>query len=142
MHVCMLVSSRRMKVELTIAALCCFLLAFGHTAIGRRWILPALRAGALPDTPFGSPRLSLGMLRFTWHVVSIMLLGFGVLLIALAFVPGADMKTLLLRWLAVLWLAAGALAVWGVRRRPRSILRFPVPLVMLVIAAMSWTASS
>lgn len=131
-----------MKVELTIAALGCLLLAFGHTAIGRRWILPNLTVGALPGTPFGSPRLSLGMLRFTWNVVSIMLLGFGVLLMTLAFAPGADTKTLLLRWLAAFWLVAAVLAFWGVRRRPRSILRFPVPPVMLVIAVMSWITSS
>jgi hypothetical protein len=28
-----------MDAVLAIAALCCFLLAFGHTAIGLRWIL-------------------------------------------------------------------------------------------------------
>jgi uncharacterized membrane protein YhhN len=60
----------------------------------------------------------------------------------LAFAPDADTKTLLLRWLAVFWLAAAVLAFWGVRRRPRSILRFPVPPVMLLIAVMSWIASS
>jgi hypothetical protein len=131
-----------MKVELTIAALCCFLLAFGHTAIGVRWILRDLTAEALPRTPFGSARLSLGMVRFTWHVVSLLLLAFGVLLMTLVFAPDADAKTLLLRWLAALWLTAAALAVWEARRRPSSILRFPVPLVMFVIALMSGIASS
>jgi hypothetical protein len=130
-----------MNVELTIAGLCCFLLAFGHAAIGLRWILPNLTARDLPGTPFGSPRLTLGMLRYTWHVVTVMLTGFGVLLVTLALAPDADQRTLVLRWLAALWLGATALAVWNVRRRPSSILRFPVPLVMLAIAALSWAAS-
>jgi hypothetical protein len=131
-----------MNLELAIAGLCCFLLAFGHTAIGARWILRDLTAGALPSTPFGSARLSLGMVRFTWHAVTLLLLGFGVLLMTLAFAPDADAKTLLLRWLAVLWLTAAALAVWEARRRPLTILRFPVPLVMFVIALMTGIASS
>jgi hypothetical protein len=35
-----------------------------------------------------------------------------------------------------------AMAGWNTRRRPRSLLRFPVPLVFLVIAVMCWTAST
>jgi hypothetical protein len=131
-----------MKVELVIAGLCCFLLALGHTAIGLRWVLPRLSPRSLPGTPFGSSRLTLGMLVFTWNVVSVMLIGFGVLLMTLAFAPSADTETLLLRWLAVLWLAATALAMWSARRRPSSIVRFPVPLIMFLIALMSWTAST
>jgi hypothetical protein len=116
-----------MRTELAIAALCCFALAFGHAAIGLRWILPSLGEWAPPRTPFGSARLTLGMVRFTWHAFSVLLLGFGVLLVTLAWAPGADPRTLVLRWLAVLWLAATALAVWSARRRPSSMLRFPVP---------------
>jgi hypothetical protein len=131
-----------MNVELAIAGLCCLVLTFGHTAIGLRWVLPNLTERGLPGTPFGSPRLTLGMVRYTWHVVSVMLLGFGVLLWTFAWAPDADPRTLVLRWFAALWLAATALALWSVRRRPRSILRFPVPVVMFVIALMSWAAST
>jgi len=131
-----------MKVELVIAGLSCFVLALGHTGIGLRWILPRLSPRSLPATPFGSSRLTLGMLVFTWNVVTVMLVGFGVLAMTLAFAPGADTKTLLLRWLAALWLTATALAVWTTRRRPSSIVRFPVPLIMFLISVMSWTAST
>jgi hypothetical protein len=131
-----------MKVELAIAGLCCFLLAYGHTAIGRRWILPSLTDLDLRGTPFGPPRLTLGMLRFTWHIVSVMLAAFGILLTTLAWDSGADPKTLLLRWFAAFWLAATAMAVWSARHRLRSILRFPVPLFMFVIAVMCWAAST
>jgi hypothetical protein len=131
-----------MNAELTIAGLGCFLLAFGHGAIGLRWVLPNLTKDRLPNTPFGSPAMTLGMVRFTWHIVTVLLVGFGILLIALAWVPDADPKTLLLRWLAALWLAATALACWNARRRPASLLRLPVPLVFVVIAVMCWIAST
>jgi hypothetical protein len=131
-----------MNVELAIAGLCCLVLAFGHAAIGLRWVLPNLSERGPSGTPFGSPRLTLGMLRYTWHVVSLMLLGFGVLLLTLAWADGADTRTLVLRWLAALWLAATALAAWNVRRRPRAILRFPVPVLMFVIAVMTGAASA
>src|SRR5512132_2381896 len=101
-----------MNVELATAGLGCFILAFGHTTIGLRWVLPNLTKGRLPSTPFGSPSMTLGMVRFTWHVVSVLNVGFGILLMALAWAPDADPKTLLLRWCAVLWLAVTALACW------------------------------
>jgi hypothetical protein len=131
-----------MSLGLAIAGLGCFLLAFGHATIGRRWVLPNLAGGSLPSTPFGPPSMTLGMVRFTWNLVSVVLVGFGILFMALALAPSADPKALLLRWSAAFWLAATALACWPARRRPRSLLRFPVPLVFLVIAAMCWTAST
>jgi hypothetical protein len=131
-----------MNVELAIVGLGCFVLAFGHTTVGLRWVLPNLTGGRLPSTPFGPPSMTLGMVRFTWHIVSVLLVGFGVLLVALAWAPDADPKTLLLRWFAAFWLAATVLACWNARRRPRSLLRLPVPLVFVVIAAMCWLAST
>jgi hypothetical protein len=131
-----------MNLALAIAGLGCFLLAFGHTTIGLRWLLPNLANGSLPSTPLGPPSMTLGMVRFTWHLVSVLLVGFGILFMALAVARDADPKTLLLRWFAAFWLAATALACWPARRRPRSLLRFPVPSVFLVIAAMCWTAST
>jgi hypothetical protein len=131
-----------MNVELAIAALGWFVLAFGHTTIGLRWVLPNLTKERLPSTPFGPPSMTLSMLRFTWHVVSVLLVGFGILLMALAWAPGADPKTLVLRWFVAFLLAATALACWQARRRPRSLLRLPVPLIFVVIAVMCWTAST
>ena len=130
-----------MNVELAIAGLGWFVLAFGHTMIGLRWVLPNIAAAPLPSTPFGPPSLTLNMLRFTWHIVSVLLVAFGVLFTTLALAPDADPKTLLLRWCAAFLLAATAMAFWQVRRRPLSILRLPVPVVFVVIAAMCLAAS-
>jgi hypothetical protein len=131
-----------MKVELTIAGLGCFALALGHATIGVRWVLPNLTNAHLPSTPFGSRARTIGMVRFTWHIVSVLLLGFGVLLVTLGWAPHANPKALLLRWCAALWLVAAATACWNARRQPRSLLRPPVPLVMVVIAVMCGTAST
>jgi hypothetical protein len=131
-----------MNVALAIAGLGWFVLAFGHTTIGLRWVLPNLTKGRLPSTPFGPPAMTLGMVRFTWHIVSILQVGFGILLITLACAPDADPKALLLRWVGAFSLAATALAGWQARRRPSSLLRFPVPLVLVVIAVLCWTAST
>jgi hypothetical protein len=131
-----------MTLELTIAAVGWFALALGHTTIGLRWVLPNLRQARLPSTPFGPPSMTFSMVWFTWHVVSVLLLGSGVLFMTLALAPDADPKTLLLRWFAAVLLIATAVACWGARRRPRSILRLPVPLVFVLIAALSLTASA
>jgi hypothetical protein len=131
-----------MKAELATAGACCFLLAFGHTAIGVRWIFPILNEARLPGTPFGPPAMTLSMLRFTWLVVSLVALGFGILLVTLAAAPDADPETLLLRWLAVFWLAATAMALWQIRRRPSNLVRLPVPLVFLLVAVLCWAAST
>lgn len=130
-----------MNAELTIAGISCFALAFGHIAIGFRWIVPSLTKGSLPSTPFGPPSLTLGMVRFTWHIVSVLLVAFGVLLLTLAGVTEMNPRMLVLRWFAALWLGATATACWEARRRPRSLLRFPLPIVFVLIAVLCWTAS-
>ncbi len=131
-----------MTAELAIAGVGWFVLAAGHTLIGVRWVLPRLWDVDLPSTPFGGPSLTLNMLRFTWHIVTLNLLAFGVLFIMLALAPGADLKTLVLRWAAALMLVATALAAWQVRRRPSSLLRLPVPLVFVLIAVLCLVASA
>lgn len=130
-----------MSPELVIAAVCCFLLTTGHTAIGARWVLPGLDREALPKTPFGSRSMTFNMIRFTWNVVSLFQFACGVLLAILAFAPHANLDPLVLRWLAGFWVAATLMLLWEVRRRPRSLLRLPVPLLLVVIAAACWAAS-
>jgi hypothetical protein len=131
-----------MNIELAIAALGWFVLAFGHTTIGLRRVLPNLTQERLPSTPFGPPSRTLSMVRLTWYIVSVLLTAFGILLMALAWAPDADPRTLLLRWFAALSLAATAQACWQARRRPSRLLRRPAPWVLVVIAVMCWTAST
>lgn len=130
-----------MTAELVIAGFSSLALAAGHTWIGLRWVLPHLDKGRLPRTPFGPSSLTLGMVRFCWQIISVLLPWFGVLFLALAWTH-VDPRTLILRLGGVFWLAATGISMWNARRRPARLLRFPVPAFMALIAAMCWLASS
>ena len=130
-----------MSVELTIAGLSCVALAVGHWLVGY-WVLPGLRTARLPSSPFGPPPMTLGMVRFTWHIVTVMLVAFATLLLTLAWAGDGDPETLLLRWFAVFWIVATATVLWVARRRPSNLLRLPVPVLFVLIAVMCWVASA
>ena len=130
-----------MKVELTIAAVSCAALAVGHWLVGR-WVVPGLRRDRMPSTPFGPSSMTLGMVRFTWHIVTVMLLAFGALLTTLAWAADADPRTLLLRWFAAFWIVGTVTVFWVARRRPTNLLRLPVPVLFVIIAVMCWIASA
>jgi hypothetical protein len=68
-----------MNVEMTVAGPGFIVLALGHMAVGARWVLPNLTRADLPSTPLGSPSMALGMVRFTWHMLTVVLVSFGVL---------------------------------------------------------------
>ncbi len=130
-----------MDVGLGIAGLICVAMALGHTTIGFVWVLPSLTEERLPSTPFGPSSMTVAMVHVTWYVVTVFALALGGLLITLAWAADPDPKTLLLRWFAAMWLAATAMALWIARRRPRHLLRLPVPLLWVVITVLLWTAS-
>ncbi|MDQ3952663.1 MAG: hypothetical protein M3279_06855 [Actinomycetota bacterium] len=135
-----------MDLQLGIAGAICVAMAFGHTAIGRVWVLPALTEDRLPKTPFGPPSLTLAMVRVTWFVVTIFVSALGGLLLALAWDGDADARTLLLRWFAAMWIAATALVFFvsprSLLRNPRKLLRLPVPVLWIVVAVLCWSAST
>jgi len=130
-----------MNVELAIAAVSCFVLGLEHMTVGLRWVLPN-HEGAPAEHAVWSAVDALGTLRFTWHMMTVLLLAFGILFTTLAWARDADPKMVLLRWFAGLWLAATATAYWNARRRPRDLLRLPLPFLFIVIAVMCWTAST
>jgi hypothetical protein len=134
-----------MDVGLAIAGALCVALGLGHNTLGLVWILPKLRRGQLPVTPFGPASLTESMLRVTWYIVTIFAVAMGALLITLAWVQDADVGTVVLRWFAVMWIAATVMAGWVALRRvrsPRGLLRLPVPLFWVVIAVLCWNAST
>jgi FtsH-binding integral membrane protein len=130
-----------MKAELIVAGVSFFVTAIGHSAVGLRWVLPDLRKQRLSRTPFGPPEVTHAMVRVTWHIVTLMLVAFGVLLTTLGSAPEIDSHRFLLRWFAVLLLAVTALMFWSARDNLRDALRLPVPVLMVFIAAMCWKAA-
>lgn len=134
-----------MDVGLAVAGVICVAMAFGHESIGDVWILPSITKEKLPRTPFGSSSMSLAMVRVTWRVVTLFVLTLGAILLALAWVPGADAKTLLLRVFAASWVIATALASWVALRAAgtlRGIWRLPVPVLWIVVAVLMWNAAT
>ena|ERR671914_212151 len=130
-----------MKLELVVGGITFIVAALGHETVSLVWILPGLTAERVDPTPFGPASMTAGMIRFTFHVVTLMLLGFGILLMTLAWTD-VDPKTFVLRWLAVLWLAATGTAFWTARSSPRFLLRLPVWLLFILVAVMCWNAST
>ena len=134
-----------MNLALGTAALLCFLLAIGHTAVGVVWVLPGITDERMPRTPFGPESMTTGMIRVSWFIVTIFVSALGGLLMTLALDEAADARTLLLRWFAVMWVVATVMALWVARRglrEPRTLLRLPVPMVWMVVAALCWVAST
>ncbi len=83
-----------MDIGLAIAGAICLLMAVGHTMIGVRWILPGITEENLPKTPFGPHSMSVAMVRVTWFIVTIFVLGIGGLLLSLAWDESVDPKPL------------------------------------------------
>lgn len=130
-----------MNLAAGVAGLICVGLACGHMTVGVVWLLPGLTEERLPSTPFGPPALSVGMVRVTWHIVTIFCLALGGLLLSLAWDAHADAKTLLLRWFAAMFLAATAMVFGVARGGLRSMLRFPVWSLWVAVAVLYWRAS-
>jgi hypothetical protein len=131
-----------MNVGLGIAGLLSVALALGHETVGQVWVLPTFSKQRLSSTRLGPSSLTEATLRVTWHVVTIFALGVGGVLITLAWDEGADSKTVLLRWFAVMWLAATVMAGWVTRRHLRLSPLLPVPLVWVVVAVLCWLGST
>ena len=130
-----------MDVGLGIAGVASVILAGGHETVGFIAVLPTLTEERLPGTVIGPPAMTVALLRVTWHLVGVFVSALGGVLLTLAVSDDADPKQVILRWLAGMWLAATALAFWSVRRRPRLVLRLPVPLTWPVLALLCWRAS-
>lgn len=129
-----------MDAGLAVAGVICIAVALGHATVGLRWVLPLLNEDRLPETGLGPASMTRGMIRVTWHVVTIFVVTLGGLLVTLAWDAGADPKTMLLRWFAAMWVAATVMAGWISRRRLLSALT-PVPVLWMIAAALLWRAS-
>ena len=129
-----------MNVALVVAGVLTLGLAVGHATIGLRWVLPHLTEERLHDTPVGPATTTRGMVRVTWHIVTIFALACGAVLLILALAPDVDPRTVVLRGLAAMWAAATVMALYVARSR--NLLRLPVPMAWTVVALLCWQAST
>jgi hypothetical protein len=133
-----------MDVGLVVAGLACGGLAAGHATVGVVAVLPGLTEESVPRTRFGPAATTVAMVRITWHVVTLFCLALGGVLVTIAVSPGADARTVLLRWFAAMWVAVTAMALRVAPRQPRTlrdVVRLPVPLVWVAVAVLCWRAS-
>ena len=132
-----------MTAELVGAGLLCIAMGFGHTFVGVRYVLPFMTRDRIPGSSLGPSSMTIAMIRVSWYVVTIFVLGTGGILLTLAW-SDAGAQRVLLRWLAVMWVVATlmALQVTQVRRQGlRDFLRLPVPVVWVAVAVLCWAAS-
>jgi hypothetical protein len=113
-------------------------MAVGHTTIGIRWVLPRLRDEALPSSPFGTGAMTSGFITVTWHAVGVMLVSFGVVLLLLATRSLGGDGVLAVRGVGAAFAALTLLVLWLARRRPTNLLRAPMWLTFVAMAALCW----
>ena len=119
----------------------CLLLGAGHTLVGHLWILRRLRSQPLPATPFGAPSATGVALAVTWDMVTIAVIGLGLLLIGLADHQASAERTLVLQTVAAIFASGTAMTVWLGRRRLRSLARRPVLICFVAVAALCATSA-
>jgi hypothetical protein len=125
-----------MNVGLVIAGSLCFVLAGGHTLVGRL-VLDRLPRN-LQATRFGDGAFTRGVFVFTWHALSLMMTTMGAVLIALALVEPAHDRGVVVFLVGAAYAAATVLLVWRSRRRPSDLLRAPVWVLQIVITVLCW----
>ena len=102
-----------------------------HSVLGERLILSKLTPTTLPET-IGSPAFVLQVLRLFWHLVSVGWWGLAALLVMLAGMPDSDGIQLLIRIIALTFLASAAVSLVVSRGK-----HFSWGLLLL-IAALTW----
>lgn len=118
---------------LTFAAILCFLLGLAHSVLGERYILIRLfRSESLPKL-FGDDWFTRQTLRFAWHITTVMVWGFGVLLLFAAR-PEVDLANNLLMTTAITFALCGLLALGFTRARHLSWIVFFAVAILAVLA--------
>ena len=118
-----------MRIPFLLAAILLVFLAVAHSYLGERYILMRLfRLEGLPKL-FGGPAFTRQTLRFAWHLTSVAWVGFGGVLVTLAFPASAWSQA---QVIAITFGVSGVLALVGSRGRHLS------GVVFFTIAALVW----
>jgi len=103
-----------------------------HSGLGEYLILTRLQPEHLPTTPFGGPRMSLQLLRGTWHLLSFVWIGLAAALLIFA---GDARAVGIAQTVAVLFSLMG---LGMVVNNPKMALRHPAPILFLSVAVTAW----
>jgi hypothetical protein len=111
------------------------LLGSAHSYLGERLLLgPLFERGELPRL-LGSRAFAKRTLRFTWHLTTVLLVGIGLLVIALSFAQIEGQTTWVLRCLSIIFVACSAVSLIGARAKHFSW------FVFLIIAVSIWVGA-
>ena len=121
-----------MNPYLTAAGVLIMALGIAHSLLGERLIL--VRLFKRPDLPelMGSELFTKRVLRCAWHLTTVLMLGLGLISLALAGGPLDSQGRWVLRIEALVFLVAGAVSLAATRARHFSW------VVFLLISALLW----
>ena len=125
-----------MNLVLAAAAVLSVLIGIAHSVLGERLLLgPLFRRGELPKL-LGSTTFARNVLRFTWHLTSVLAFGIGVVVAYLAWWPLHPHAVWILRALAVTFAVSTLLSLIGARGKHFSW------WVFLIITVLLWVGST
>ena len=124
-----------MNLLLVIAAILTMLIGIAHSVLGERLLLgPLFRRGEVPKL-LGSATFARRVLRFAWHLTTLLLIGIGVVVLYLAMGTSGVQTAWILHALSATFGASTLLSLIGTRGKHFSW------SVFLVIAVLLWTGS-
>ncbi len=124
-----------MSLPLLIAAVLSVLLGTAHSVLGERLLLgPLFRRGELPRL-LGSATFARNVLRFTWHLTTVLLVGIAAVIWRLASLPLDAQAVWILRGLSVTFAVSTLVSLIGARGKHFSW------WVLLIITVLLWGGS-
>ena len=125
-----------MNLALTSAAVLSVLIGIAHSALGERLLLgPLFRRGELPRL-LGSTTFTRNVLRFTWHLTTVLAMGIAVVIWHLASMPLDPNSVWILRALSITFGASTLVSLFGARGKHFSW------WVFLIITILLWVGST
>lgn len=120
---------------LLVATILILAIGVAHSYLGEKYILIRLfRRDNLPRL-FGDDRFTKRTLRWTWHVTSLAWWGLGAVVVAVASAPEAQVESLVLRSISIVFAAHTLVALLASRGRHLSWIVFGA------ISALIWLAT-
>ncbi len=131
-----------MNVPFVVAGALAIMAAAIHGGLGEKIVVSKLRRETLPSSRFGSPRMTLLMIRVTWHITTLAFLVMGSALVACSPIASSQVcegvgRISSIAFASFFVLTIG-LAAPHIRRTVR---RHPAPLIFAVVSVLAWVGA-
>ena len=126
-----------MNLPLMAAAVLSVLIGVAHSVLGERLVLgPLFRRNELPKL-LGSAEFTRNVLRFTWHLTTVLAVGIGVVIAYLASTPLTSQSMWVLRILSLTFGASTLVSLIGARGKHFSWWVFLIITFLLWVGGMT-----